>query len=192
MDKLSNLHINLDNVGILVQQELEPGTYVTRFWGEVPAASVIGIVDAVRNRVLDLVLAIQKNYPSAVDVVGLAAKEPAMAEKINQMFYTTIHGNAGVIGNGDNATVNITVNTGNIQDLRTQLSAHGLDETDIMELEAAVKAEPSIEADKKFGPKVTKWVGGMLSKAASGTWGVGLGAAGALLEKALLGYYGYN
>ncbi|QSY94837.1 hypothetical protein J2J97_02510 [Rhizobium bangladeshense] len=192
MDKIGALNINFDNVAILVQQQLEPGTYVTAFWGQVPTASVIGVLDAVRNRVLEFVLAVQKKYPGADDVAALTAKEPSVEKEIKQIFQTTINGNAGIVGSAHHSTVNITVNTGNLQDLRNQLGQHGVNEEDLAELEVAVKSEPSINRMAGFGPKVTQWVGKMVGKAASGAWAVGLGASGALLEKALLGYYGYQ
>jgi hypothetical protein len=54
-----------------------------------------------------------------------------------------------------------------------------------------LKDEPEIKG-KKFGPKVAGWVANMLGKAGAGVWDMGLGAGGALLEKALLGYYGFS
>lgn len=187
------LTINLDNYSLFLPGKIIDSSYVIqRFWGEVPGSRVLGVVDAVRNRVLEFVLALKKQYPNAGEVDGMTTKEPEVAQAVNHIYHTTIHGNAGVVGNANNSTVNITVNAGNMQDLRNQLLQQGIDQKDIIDLEAAIKAEPKIDGDKKFGPKVTKWVGNMLGKAASGAWATGLGAAGAVLEKALLGYYGYQ
>lgn len=116
-----------------------------------------------------------------------------MEKTVNQIFNTTINGgNAGIIGNADNVTVTITINQGNFGDLRQQLLQQGIDEDDLKELEAAITSEPQIGPDKKYGPKVGQWVGKMISKAATGAWNVGVDAGSALLQAALLSYYGLN
>lgn len=189
------LVVNLDNYALLLERKgVFDGSYnVTQFWGEVPSPSVLGIVDAVRNRVLEFALALSKRYPNAGEVGGITMKEPAVEKTVNQIFNTTINGgNAGIIGNADHATVTITVQQGNFGDLRQQLMQQEIGEDDIKELEAAIASEPQIGPDKKYGPKVGQWVGKMLGKAASGAWGVGLQAGGVILEKALLKYYGFE
>ncbi|WP_457811352.1 AbiTii domain-containing protein [Sinorhizobium meliloti] len=188
----STLVVNFDNIALLLERKgiFDSSYSVSQFWGEVPAPSVLGVVDAVRNRVLEFALALSKKYPSAGEVGGVTMKEPALEKTVNQIFNTTINGNAGVIGNADNATVNIRVGQGNFDDLRQQLIQHGIGEEDIWELEAAIASEPQIGTGKKYGPKVAQWVGKMLGKAASGVWGVGLQTGGVVLEKALLKYYG--
>ncbi|MGR9252522.1 AbiTii domain-containing protein [Rhizobium leguminosarum] len=186
------LALNMDNFALVLRGKVvDKGWDVLRFWAEMPAAKVIGISDAVRNKVLEFALALQKRYPNADDVEWIKSQESGAAT-VSQVFNTTINnGNAGVIGHASESTVNVTVNHGNLQDLRTNLTQHGVSADDLAALEAALKEEPKIE-DKRFGPKVTKWVSNMLGKAGSGVWNVGLGAGGALLEKALLGYYGLN
>jgi hypothetical protein len=188
------LHINLDNYVLLMQGKLfEPSFSITRFWGEVSASQVLGIIDAVRSRVLDFVLKLKKSYPDAGEIDGLTTETPEVNQAVTQIYNTTINGdNVGAVGNNSGATISVTVNAGSIKDLRSTLAKEGINEADLIELEAAVTAEPSIGEDKRFGPKVTKWVGKMMGKAGAGAWAVSLGAAGSLLEKALLGYYGYH
>ncbi|TCL74450.1 hypothetical protein [Rhizobium sp. BK251] len=186
------LVLNMDNYALVVSGKIVDKSWdVLRFWAEMPAAKVNGILDAVRNKVLEFTIALQKRYPNADDVEWIKSQVSGAAT-VSQVFNTTItNGNAGVIGGATASTVTVTVNHGNLQDLRTNLTQHGVTAEDFALLEAALKEEHKIE-NKKFGPKVTKWVGDMMGKAVSGAWGVGLGAGGALLEKALLGYYGFN
>ncbi|WP_105405061.1 hypothetical protein [Neorhizobium sp. T7_12] len=189
-----NMSINLDNYILLMQGKLyEPSVSLTRFWGEVSASQVLGIIDAVRSRVLDFVLKLKKTYPGAGEVDGLTMKMPDVEKKVTQIYNTTIHGdNAGAVGNNTGATITITVNKGNKNELRQELQKHSVEEADILELEAVLDEEPTLDDPKKFGPKVKTWIGNMMSKAASGAWSIGLGAGGALIQSALLGYYGYN
>jgi len=185
------MHVDMMNFAHLLPGKVTERSYsIHAFWGEISASMVLGIVDAVRNRVLEFVLALSKKYPNAGEIGGITIKEPTVEKTLNQIFNTTINGSAGVIGNADSATVNITVNQGNFAELRQQLTQSGINEDDIKELEAAIASEPQIGSDKKYGPKVGQWVGKMLGKAASGAWNVGLHVGSAVLEKALLSYYG--
>jgi len=186
------LKLNFDDLAPLIQSKLEPGVSLMSFWGEVPASQVLGIVDAVRSRVLDFVLALRKSYPDAGEIDGLTTNVPDVEKTVKNIYYNTIHGNVGVAGNAESNTININVNNGNLQELRQVLAKHGLDDTDLLELKTALTHEPKIGADKKFGPKVAAWMGKMAVKAASGTWGVGLTVGTALLQTALLQYYGFN
>lgn len=175
---------------MLYGKVIEESYDIHNFWGEFSASQVHGIIDAVRNRVLEFVLALKKKYPDAGEVDGMTTKEPAVGSTVNHIFNTTINGNAGVVGNANHSSVNFTVNHGNLQDLRHQLTAHGLEAADVAELEVALADEPKVGEDKKFGPKVAGWLGKMAGKAASGVWGAGLEAGTAILQRALLGYYG--
>ena len=77
----------------------------------------------------------------------------------------------------------------NIDSLLSFLREFSIDDDDLGELEDAVSSEP-IAPDGSYGPKVRAWLGGMISKAASSTWNVGLQTASKVLTDALNGYYG--
>ncbi|MGO4569059.1 hypothetical protein AB4Z52_29430 [Rhizobium sp. 2YAF20] len=191
--KAESLSVDMMNYAHFLPGKVTERSYaIHAFWGELPVSEVLGIVDAVRNRVLDFVLALKKQYPDAGEIDAVSSKQASVEKVVTQIFNTTVHGNAGVIGAAHNSTVNITVNNGDLQDLRHQLTQFGVTNDDLDELAVALNEEPKISSEKKFGPKVGKWVGGMLSKAASGAWNVSMQAGGALLEKALLGYYGFG
>lgn len=188
-----NLSVDMMNYSHFLRGKvIEPSYAVHAFWGVLAVSEVIGVVEAVRNRILEFVLALQKTYPDAGEIDGLSTSKTEVIQAVTNIYYNTIHGNVGVAGDANNSTINITVNHGSLLDLRGELTKHGIDQADIIDLEAALAEEPKIEADKRFGPKVGKWVGDMTVKAATGAWGVGLQAGGALLQAALLGYYGLS
>lgn len=187
------LSINMDNQALFLHGKIFDRSFsISRFWADVPSSQVLGILDAIRNRTLEFALALKKKYPEADNGTGVSTKELSVEKAVSNIYYNTIHGNVGVAGNASNSTVNITVNHGNTQELREALAKYGVEDADFIELQAALNDEPDIDADKRFGPKVNNWVSKMMGKAGSGAWAVSLGAAGALLEKALLAYYGYN
>ncbi|MBX5058988.1 AbiTii domain-containing protein [Rhizobium lentis] len=189
----STLQVGMQNyMHHLSGKAIDESYEIYNLWGEFAASHVFGIIDAVRNRVLDFVLTLKKQYPTAGEVDGMTTKEPDVGNTVQHIFNTTINGNAGVIGNANHSTVNFNVNHGNLQDLRKQLTAHGINATDLAELEGALADEPNLADGKSFGPKVGAWLGKMVGKAASGVWNVGLETGGAVLQKALLGYYGLS
>jgi len=187
------LTVNLDNYSfMLVGKVFDSRMNITRFWGEVPPSHILGILDAVKNRVLKFVLALQKEYPKADSIEGFKSEQLGVEKKVSQIFNTTINGgNANVVGTAHNSTVSITINKGNLQELRKSLLDSGVAEEDVKDLEAAIAEEPEIGADKQLGPKVKNWLGRMAAKAATGAWNVGIAAGTALAEHAILGYYGY-
>lgn len=187
------LRVNFDNYIPLIQQQLEDGIALFAFWGEIASSQVYGILDAVRSRVLDFTLVLRKNYPEAAAVDGLIRKSPEVESALTQIYNTTIHGgNVGPVGNNAGASITIAVNQGNKLQLREELKKHGVDDADILELEAALVDEPTAKDAKSFGPKVAGWMGKMVGKAASGAWTVGVNVGTTVIQAALLGYYGLN
>ncbi|UXS04507.1 hypothetical protein [Agrobacterium tumefaciens] len=186
------LSVNMMNYAhfLLRKKVIEPSYSVHNFWGTLAPYQVIGVIEAVRNRVLEFILTLRKSYPHADEIDGLTTLTPEMSKTVTTIYNNTIHGNVGIAGEANNSTVNIVVNQGSMTDLRKQLVGHSVDDADILELEAALAAEPKIGSDKRFGPKVAAWIGSMVGKAASGAWDVSVNAGGALLSTALLKYYG--
>lgn len=66
------LVVNLDNYALLMDRAgcFDSSYSVTQFWGEIASPSVMGIVDAVRNRVLEFALALSRKYPNAGEVAA--------------------------------------------------------------------------------------------------------------------------
>jgi hypothetical protein len=143
---------------------------------------LVAMLDAVRNRILDFALALGKIAPDAGE-----DQSHVEVQRVTQIFNTTVHGSVGVVGTANNSVVNVTTNDWSA--LAQFLVSNGVAQTDVEELHAAVIAEPNAEAGK-WGPRVSKWIGKMVGKAADGSWQVGLGAAGNLLAQALTAFYG--
>ena len=146
------------------------------------------IVDAVRTTILDWSLQLE-----ADGVMGEGMTFSA-EEKQRAQSSITIENFQGIIGDvsGSAVTQNLqmSVRKGDFTSLRAYLSEHGVDAEDIDDLERAIHADPEPTSSESFGERVSAWVGKMVSKAATGAWQVGVGAAGGLLSKALGAYYG--
>ncbi len=159
-------------------------------WGALSPSGLVAIIDHVRNKVLDFALSIEKLDAQAGE--GTPGTSPLPPAQVTNIFNTTILGGAvGAVG--DVKATNITasnVSKGDLGSLRTALSAQRVDDTDIDELEGALRSEPKVQSDESFGPKVQGWIGKMIGKADSGAWNIALGAAGTLLAGAIRAFYG--
>lgn len=130
------LSVNMMNYAhfLLRKKVIEPSYSVHNFWGTLAPYQVIGVIEAVRNRVLEFILTLRKSYPHADEIDGLTTLTPEMSKTVTTIYNNTIHGNVGIAGEANNSTVNIVVNQGSMTDLRKQLVGHSVDDADILEL----------------------------------------------------------
>jgi hypothetical protein len=157
---------------------------------EIPRSAVVGVLDAVRNRILKFSLEIEEQEPGAGD--GAPGAKPLPEERVSQIFNTFIMGAAQNVAVGSPAAVQHAqqIQAGDLVALRRVLAAQGVQEADLDDLEGAIKEDPAPRAGEPLGRRVSSWLANMLSKAGAGAWNVGTSAAGQLLTAALKAYYG--
>ncbi len=109
---------------------------------QVPPGTVVGILDTVRTRVLDFVLAIQAANPDAGEVAP-SAPQPIPSQQVTNIFHNTIVGGHANIGTTGSASIDNN-------DATTTLN---LDATKRGELESLIKAA---RADAEKLPKGRK------------------------------------
>lgn len=180
------LHIPLGDLSRVLGGNVFQDMYCYQASGRISSAAMVNILSSVRNRVLDLALALWKKVPD----LGEIPATPANTAMVTQVFNTTVNGGmVNVVGPGRDANLSFTVNQGDFSSLKRVLIENGISEKDVDDLKAALDAEPIAE-NGRFGRSVSAWVSGMMAKAADGSWQVALGAAGNLLATALGKYYG--
>ncbi|OOE32468.1 hypothetical protein BZG04_15205 [Salinivibrio kushneri] len=69
-------------------------------WKVVPVNALVGILDMIRNKVLNFVLEIESEDPEAGDAP--INSKPVAEEKVNQIFHTYITGNVQNVATGSN------------------------------------------------------------------------------------------
>lgn len=188
-DEKQSLNFSMNDFPLFLARQfakLNPEWDVNHAWGEVNAGEVKTILDAVRSRVLQFALEIEKEYPDAGEV---KSSTPTTVERANNIFNTTVYGSAGVVGSANNSQVVVNVVQGDFASLKKVLETKGVSQDDITELQQALMDEPEPQKDG-FGPKVAAWIGRMTTKAAAGAWKIGVNAAGGFLAAALGMYYG--
>ena len=181
-------HVARDNLAVILGNKVFPEQHCFQAWGEFSKSCVTEVLNSVRNRILDFVLAIWREY----DAVGNTGDPPAIdPQKVTQIFYTTVHGGAAnIVGTTRDSVVIQGLQSGDFDALSEALASYGVETQDLAELRKAIEADPKPSEANAFGPKVSEWIATMISKAASGSWKVGIGAGGSLLAGAIAKYYG--
>lgn len=152
----------------------------------IPTHVISGILDQVKNKLLEFVLGLQENSITSKDLDNRTV-EP---EVVRNLYNIHIYGDRNVVASGEHVEQRVTqVQEGDVDSLLNYLRGLNIDDRDLTELKKAVASEPTATGGD-YGPKVQAWLGGMISKAASRSWDIGLDAASKLLTDALKGYYG--
>ena len=153
----------------------------------IPSHVISGVLDQVKNRLLDFVLGLQESNVTAEDLDNRTV-EPEVARNL---FHINIYGDRNIVASGERVNQKVKiVQEGDIDSLLESLREFNVEDDDLSKLTDAVLAEPSATGGS-YGPKVQSWLGGMISKAVTKTWNVGLENASKLLTDALNGYYGF-
>ena len=152
----------------------------------IPDHVISGILDQVKNKLLDFLLGLQESNITSEDLDNRTV-EP---EDVRNLFNINIYGDRNIVASGEHVNQRVnSVQKGDIDSLLSFLSELNIDNSDLSELKDAVSSEPKA-LDGRYGPRVREWLGGMVSKAAFSTWKVGLETAPKVLTDALNGYYG--
>lgn len=184
------VYISTGDLAVFLGNKVYQSQNCIQAWAEFSTMHLVELLNAVRNRILDFVLAISKEAPTAGESVGNAttAIQPA---KVTQIFHTTVYGgSANLVGTAHGSLITFNIATNDFASLADTLRQQGVSGDDIKELQDAVESDHKPIDRGKFGPKVSSWIAKMMQKAADGSWGIGIGAAGNLLAQAIAKYYG--
>jgi hypothetical protein len=171
--------------------KLTGGYQLVEIFQPIGSAQLEAIIDAVRNRLLDLVLALEELAPEASSSDHALGQIPqdAVARVVNVM----VLGSQNVVTTADTLaqSVSIGVPLGDLAALLSQLRTVGLDADELRELEAAVQADGP-RPDPTFGSRVKEWLGKALTKGVGGAWDITKATVPTLITKALGQYYGWD
>lgn len=169
------------------------GVHCVQAWKVLTAGSIHGVLDAVKTKVLDFTLELQKSHPELMKDTDAQSDKPTQ-EEVKNVFHTTIYGSVGAIANASsNFSQNVSIGTGDLRALKKLLRDAGVPEDAVAELEAAMAEDQEDSKETgKLGARVKAWLGTLLLKAGSGTWHVALETASALIPAAIAGYLGIS
>jgi AbiTii len=153
------------------RKELIEGFGLNAAWKVLTTATIAGILEVIRARVLEFVLVIEREL--GIDMMnGNDNKTPLETpsqEKIHQIFNTTIHGGTSfAFGNAGTTNQYLTqVQPGDLQGLKEKLAQLGLTEELITDLDTALNEDA--DSGEQPGPHVQGWFGRLMIKAGQGT-----------------------
>jgi AbiTii-like protein len=159
----------------------------------IPHSAFVGLVDAVRNRILNFALEIESEAPDAGEA---PINKPLLSQdKVTQVFNTTIYGNVGNIAEGSTnviQTATLHVNKNDLESLRSQLLNLEVPTSEITALEMALNDDDKnvVMKEKSLGKKVTSWIGNLIIKSVKGSIPVIKELSINLITKAIFMYYG--
>lgn len=188
-----SLHINASNLILLLQGKVYEDYACNDVTGRIPRAALAEIRHAVRSRVLELTIELEKSVPEAgAIIVGEPdGGSPATAAVANQISQQIIYGNVTSISTaGDNAQVHVLIGKGNAQGLIEHLKRSGIAESDAKQLAEIVASEGPESIQEPLGVKAREWLIRNLKKAGDGTWKIGVSVATDVIKEAVLKYYG--
>ena len=168
--------------------ELSGGMVLIDAQQPIPSHLISGILDQVKNRLLDFVLGLQENNITSDDL----ERRTVAPEVARNIFNNHIYGSGNIVASGENVSQRVkTVQKGDVGSLLNALRELNVDERDVREIKTAVSEEPNA-TDGQLGPQVKAWLGGVIAKMASGALSAGLNTTAVMLTKAIHDYYGIN
>lgn len=187
------LEINAANLILLLQGKIYPDYALNSVTGTIGAAALVELQNAVRSRVLELTIQIEKAVPLAAEI-ALDHEEKIKVEdsqKVNQVTHQIIHGNLMQISNtGDNSNIVLQIGHRDKDSVIEALCSEGISETEAVEFAEILAEEDPDSADEPFGKKAKAWIADKTGKMATGVWNMGIAAGTKVLTEAALKYYG--
>jgi hypothetical protein len=189
-----SLQINAANLILLLQGKVYEDYACNSVKGTISKASLVELQNAVRNRVLELTLQIEKSIPAAAEIaLGPPTSSPGPVERetVTQITNQTVYGNLTTVSNtGNMANIQVNISQGDYNALVKSLEGAGISSVDASDFAKLVAAEKPESEREPFGKKAKAWIAQNIRKAADGTWKVGVAVATKVLTEAALQYYG--
>lgn len=185
-----NLRVSTGDLALTLGTNVYEYQNCMQAWAEFSTSNLIELLNSVRNRILDLSLAVWKEAPNAGEL-GNSPSDKLESTRVTQIFNTTVYGgSANLVGTSNASEIAFNIGIKDFSSLGRVLNENGIAKEDIETLRAAIESEPVPTEKDKFGTRVSAWIAKMMEKAAEGSWKIGLGAAGNLLAQAISQYYG--
>lgn len=156
-----------------------------------PTATVQGVLDAIRNKVLAFALEVEQEAPEAGE--ARPGESPLPAERVGQIFTTNIYGGQTTIAAAGRDVVQSVqqISVGDRDDLLEALRQLGVPEEDLSELEEALDADEGAGTPSgELGLRTQGWLGRITGKIASGALRLGTEATAETVAGLILRYFG--
>lgn len=173
--------------------KIDPSMQFVQIWKEVPHTTVVGVLDAIRSRLLDFTMQIGEEEPLAEREQRIT--DPKRVERAANVFYTTVLSNSAniALGNRDVTQTQELPEPFDTSGLMDYLRKVGINDNMIDELQNALDEDAEEEDEhgeanepRKPGRRVLTWLKNVSTAA---TTQVGTPVATTLITQALLHYF---
>lgn len=187
-----SLKINAANLILALQGKVYEGWSCNSITGDISPVAMKEITQAVRNRILELTIQLEKRVPEAVEVtLSKAIPQSATSEAVvTQIVNNIVYGNVTHVTAAESAHVNLSITMGDIGSMESELVKAGVPQDAAKELAEIVAAEQPDSAEKPLGKKALAWIKKNAPKVASGAWKIGSEVVTKVATEAALKYYG--
>ncbi|MDI6891515.1 MAG: hypothetical protein QMD08_00750 [Actinomycetota bacterium] len=187
-----SLGIDASNLILLLQGKIYEGYACNDISGSISRTALSEIQQAVRSRILELTLELEKSIPAAAHVTfGAQKTQETNSDRVQQISQQIIYGNVTTaVAGGHGSTISVSVGEGDTKSLIEYLAKSGMPKADATEIAEIMEKEKPISNEEPFGEKAKNWIALNLKKAAQGTWKMGVTVATKVLSEAALKYYG--
>lgn len=150
-------------------------------------SSIAGLLETVRNRVLDFVLEIEKQFP---DVGEASFDKDSVDEKtVDKIVQMNFYGDTVVVNGAETVNVQI-VKQGDFDSLSRFLKSMGFDEAKIGELHQAIEEDGVPKSKKGMGKKIAGWLTKNVGVAAVAAGSAAASTGGTKVAEALFKFFG--
>ena len=155
----------------LLQQEhqIYEGYVIAEAKQTIAGQHLFEIIDAIRNKLLDFALELEKDYPavskSDTELKGIPS------DKVTNTFHLTVYGGQQNFASGSHFSQTSTqnVNQGSLEDLRAKLKNLEVPEEEVKNLELAIREDEATKTDGELGENVKQWIATFSANVAGGT-----------------------
>jgi hypothetical protein len=192
-DNEGSLGIDASNLILMLQGKVYGQYACNDISAEISRTALSEIQQAVRSRVLELTIELEKNVPEATEIRFGASQDSVdqSSEKVQQISQQIIYGNVTTaLAGGQGHSFNITIGVGDTEALVDYLEKAGVSRCDAEELAEIMKSEKPESPEEPFGRRAQSWLTENLRKAGEGVWNLGITTATKVISEAALKYYG--
>ena len=177
---------------VLIADKIYENMVCMQAWKVISINQIEGIIDTVRNRLLNFILEIEEMDSEAGE--ARQGESKLSPDKVTQTFNNYILGNNNIVGSGSNFTQSVqqSITQGDFKSLEHALKELGIKEKDIKELSEAIEKDGNRKQADGIGQSVKAWIGNMIQKIISGAWNIALETAPLILSSAISSYYGWK
>ena len=186
------------NLMLFLQGKIYEGYSCNGITASIPRVSLIQIQQAVRMRILDFTLELEKSVPSATEISFASSRlsEESDSAKATQIYQQIIYGdvasNVTAISGGQGSQISLSIGQGDKSALIESLAKAGISKGDASQLAEIVASEKPTSKEEPFGKKAKAWLATNLRKAVDGTWKIPMGVAVNVLTEAVKKFHGLN